>query len=89
MKVLKGFFSTAVILPYFLDARSTRIYALFAHARFLKYAGVGRKDVSENNQIAQKARELMRKIPAAVLNNEVKFFLPRGRDRARMKFKNK
>jgi integrating conjugative element protein (TIGR03761 family) len=63
-----------------------KMHVLFAHARLWQYTGVSRKDISENNQIAQKAKDLMGKIPGAILNNEVKFlFLPRGKKQGEFK----
>lgn len=55
-----------------------KIHLLFSHARQWQYTGVTRKDIRENNQMAQKAGDLMGKIPATILNREFRFlFLPR------------
>jgi len=54
-----------------------RIHKLFSHSRLWQYTGVSRKDIKENNQRAQKAEELMGRVPAGILNKRVQFaFLP-------------
>jgi len=63
-----------------------KTYVLFAHSRRWQYTGVTRKDIKENNQMAQKARGLMGNIPMPILNNELQFlFLPRTKKQAKKK----
>ncbi|HVV67986.1 MAG TPA: AcaB family transcriptional regulator [Gammaproteobacteria bacterium] len=55
-----------------------KIRMLFGLARRWHYHGITRKDVLENNQIAQRAKTDMGDISAAVLQKKIRFvFLPR------------
>jgi integrating conjugative element protein (TIGR03761 family) len=61
-----------------------KMHLLFSHARQWKYTGVTRKDIRENNQLAQKASGLMGKILTTILNSEFDFlFLPRPQKRVK------
>jgi integrating conjugative element protein (TIGR03761 family) len=54
------------------------VQEVFAMPRKWRHTGVSRKDIIENNQLAQQAKELLGEVPAAVLNKEISFsFLPK------------
>jgi integrating conjugative element protein (TIGR03761 family) len=67
-----------------------KMHMLFAHARLWQYTGITRKDIKENNQLAQKAKELMGALPEPILNNQFQFmFLPRIVKKGKENFVNK
>ena len=49
------------------------IQTVFSKPRRWRHTGLTRKDVIENNQKAQRAKEIFGELPMAVLNREIDF----------------
>lgn len=54
------------------------LQTIFQLPRHWRYTGVTRNDIEQNNQKAQKAKELFGELPPAILNKEIRFaFFPK------------